>query len=158
MSLRINLFSSWNKNVFNFIKTHFYWKRGCITICNYVETLQCNSTYNVVYKVFTTTLDKTCWGKSWKSSKFKKWLNYSNSKFFPLLHNVNVESSQVFLLKAENFANNIDLGGEGFFHWKIGFLFCLNSFVQDCRLLIFSEKTIPNCSMVLKCMLEYCML
>ena len=105
-----------------------------------METLQCNSTYNVVYKVFTTTLDKTCWGKSWKSSKFKKWLNYSNSKFFPLLHNVNVESSQVFLSKAENFANNIDLGGEGFFHWKIDFLFCLNSFVQDCRLLIFLKK------------------
>ena len=24
-------------------------------------------------------------------------------------------------------------GGEGFFHRKIDFLFCLNSFVQDCR-------------------------
>ena len=24
--------------------------------------------------------------------------------------------------------------GDGFFHWKIDFLFCLNSFVQDCRI------------------------
>ena len=32
---------------------------------------------NQVY--YTTTLDKTCWRNSWKSSKFKKWLNCSNS-------------------------------------------------------------------------------
>ena len=49
-------------------------------------------------------------------------------------------------------------GERSFFHWKIDFLFCLNSFVQDCRLWIFSEKTVPNCLMVLKCILVHCML
>ena len=47
-----------------------------------------------------TTLDKTCWDQSWKSSKFKKWLNFSSSKFSPLPPNINVESGQVLLLKA----------------------------------------------------------
>ena len=35
---------------------------------------------------FPTTLDKTCLDKSWKSSKFKKWLNFSNSKLPPYPH------------------------------------------------------------------------
>ena len=48
----------------------------------------------------TTNLDKTCWDKSWKSSKFKKWLNFSNSKFSPLPPNINVDSGQVLLPKA----------------------------------------------------------
>ena len=41
------------KSVVSFIKTLSYWKRGCLTTRNYVEFFQCNSTYNVVYKVFT---------------------------------------------------------------------------------------------------------
>ena len=31
----------------------------------------------------TTTRDKTCWDKSWKSSKFKEWVNFLNSKSPP---------------------------------------------------------------------------
>ena len=49
-------------------------------------------------------------------------------------------------------------GEGGFFRWKINFLFCLNSFVQDCRLLIFFENYAPNCWMVLKCMLVHCII
>ena len=41
------------KNVVNFIKKCFSWKRGCITMCNYVETFQCNSADNVIYNIFT---------------------------------------------------------------------------------------------------------
>ena len=62
------------------------------------------------------------------------------------------------LSKDQSFTNKIDLEGETSFLWKIDFLFCLNSFVQDCRLLIFLENTAPNCWMVLKCMLMDCML
>ena len=109
--------------------------------------------------MFSTTLDKTSWDKSLKSSEFKKWLNFSNSSFFTLPCTINVESGHVLLSKALIFANNIDFGGEGLFHWKTHFLFCLNSLVQDCcRLLIFFEKTIPSCSMAFKCMLVYCVL
>ena len=50
--------------------------------------------------IYTTTLDKTCWDKNWKFSKFKKWLNFSNSKFSPLPANINVESGQVLSSKA----------------------------------------------------------
>ena len=32
---------------------HFYWKRVSITMRNYVETFQCNSTNNAVYKTLT---------------------------------------------------------------------------------------------------------
>ena len=67
-----------------------------------------------------------------------------------------VESFQSLLPKDKIFANNIDLQGEGFCHWKIDFLFCLNRFFRDCWLLIFFEKSIINCWMVLKCMLLHC--
>ena len=69
-------------------------------------------------KLITTTLNKTCWDKSWKSSKFKKYFNFLNSQFSPLPSYINVESGQVLLSKAQNFANNIDLEGEGFFSLK----------------------------------------
>ena len=100
-----------------------------------------------MFQKFPTTMDKTCWDKSWKSSKFKKWLTFSNSKFSSLPSNNNVECGQVLLPKAENFANNIDLRGEGFFDWKIDFLFCLNSFVQECRIIFkicFSRSYLPS--------------
>ena len=87
---------------------------------------------NHVRTVFPTTLDKTCWDKSWKSSKFKKWLHFSKSNLSPLPPYINVESGQVLLSNTWNIGNTIDLGGERFFHSKIDFLFCLNSFAQDC--------------------------
>ena len=100
--------------------------------------------WNNLKLFISTTVDKSCWDKSWKSSKFKKRLKFSNYKSSPLNHNINVESGQVWLLKAYNFASIIHFMGEGFFHWKRGFLFCLNSFVQDCRLLIFLWKNHPK--------------
>ena len=36
----------------SFIKTRFYWRKDCISMLNYAETLQCNDSYNVIYKVF----------------------------------------------------------------------------------------------------------
>ena len=93
---------------------------------------------------FPTAQDKTCWERSWKSSKFKKGLNFWNSKFSTLPPNINVDSGQVLLRKAQNFPNNIDLGEKWFIHGKIDSLFCLNSFVQDCRLLIFFWKSHPK--------------
>ena len=106
----------------------------------------------------TITLEKPSWEKRLKSSKFKKCLSFSNSKFLSLFPYINLESGQILLSKACNFANNIDLKVGGFFHWKVEFLFCLNGFVQDCSLLIFLEKTTPNCWMVLKWLLVHCML
>ena len=108
--------------------------------------------------MFPTTLDKSCSVKRWKSIKLKKRYNFSNSKFYPFLPNINVESGHDLLSKALNFGSNIELGEEGFFHWKIDFLFCRNSFLQDSRLLIYFEKTIPNCLVVLKCISMPCML
>ena len=35
--------------------------------------------------------------------------------------------------KPKTLPTTLICGGEGFFHWKIDFLFCLNSSVQDCR-------------------------
>ena len=41
----------------------------------------------------------------------------------------------VFVLKSLKRCEHHWIGGEsGFFHWKIDFLFCLNSFIQNCRL------------------------
>ena len=58
----------------------------------------------------------------------------------PLPH-INVESGQVLFPKAKTFANNIDLGEQGLFHWKRDFLFCLKGFVQDLQVIdIFWEK------------------
>ena len=113
---------------------------------------------------FPTTLQKSCWDKSWKSSKFMNDLIFQipNFLFYPLPISMltltkfcsqKSKAYQVLLSKAYNFVKDIDLGGKGFFHGKIDFLFCLNSFVQDSRLLIFFKKTIPNCSVVSKCML-----
>ena len=34
-------------------KNAFLLKKSYVTMCNYVKTFHCNSTYNVVYKVFT---------------------------------------------------------------------------------------------------------
>ena len=31
------------KNLVNLIKTSFYWKQGCLSMCKYVETFECNS-------------------------------------------------------------------------------------------------------------------
>ena len=40
------------KNVNSLIKTHFIKSKGCVTTSNYEEALQCNGTYNLMYKVF----------------------------------------------------------------------------------------------------------
>ena len=56
---------------------------------------------------------ETFWDKIWKSSKFKKWLRFSNSKLLTLPLNINIESGLVLFPEAQNFANNINLGGGG---------------------------------------------
>ena len=61
-----------------------------------------------------------------------------------------VQSAQVLFPKVQNVGNNIDFGRQGFFQWKRDFLFLLNSFVQNCRLLTFFEKNAPNCWMVIE--------
>ena len=58
------------------------------------------SVYQGIPFIWSTTLDETCWNKSWISSKFKKWLNFSDSKFSPLPPNINVECGQVLLSEA----------------------------------------------------------
>ena len=50
-------------------------------------------------------------------------VQFFNSQFSPLPPYINVESGQVLLSKAQNFANNIDLEGEGFFAQKYIFYF-----------------------------------
>ena len=96
---------------------------------------------------------KTFWDKIWKSSKFKKWLCFSNSKLLTLPLNINIESGQVLLPKAQNFANKINFGGKVFFHWKKDSLFCLKIFVQDSTL-----KNTPNYWIILKCTFVHCIL
>ena len=44
------------RNVVSFIKTWFYWKRGCGTLRYCVETFQCNSMYYAVHKLCTQIL------------------------------------------------------------------------------------------------------
>ena len=61
-----------------------------------------------------TTLEKTYWDKSWKSRKFKKWLNFSNSKFSPLPPNINVESSQFFCQNPKTLSTTL-IWGRGVF-------------------------------------------
>ena len=68
-----------------------------------------------MFQKFSTTLNKTCWDKSWKSRKFKKWLNFSNPKFSPWPTNIDVESGQVLLLKAEKLCQQHWFGGRGVF-------------------------------------------
>ena len=126
-----------------------------VDLCNsYLTDTSCHEILHFVSKwrteislrkfnIKTTTLSKTCWYKIWKSTKFKKGLNFWNSKFSLLFCNINIESHQVLLSNSWNFGNNIDFEGVGFPHSKIDFLFCLKSFVQDCRLLIFFEKNHP---------------
>ena len=91
-----------------------------------------------LYREGSTTLDKTCWDKSWKSSKFKKWLNFSNSKFSPLRPNINVDSGHFFLFSilSEQFCPRLKVID---FFWKndpkwlsgiemhVGAMYALNS-------------------------------
>ena len=76
----------------------------CVAIQNFFFSILNHSgtitNHHNCITIYTTTLDKTCWDKSWKFSKFKKWLNFSNSKFSPLPANINVESGQVLSSKA----------------------------------------------------------
>ena len=89
--------------------------------------------------VLQVSLDKTCWDKSWKSSKFKKWLNFQipNSPPYPQYQCWIWPS---FVVKSLKICQQHWFGGEGFFHWKIDFLFCLNSFVQDCSSLSLKKR------------------
>ena len=93
-----------------------------------------------------------------KATEFKKWINFSNFELYPWRSYINFKPGQGFLSNAYNFANNLDLVGEGFLCLKLNFLFCLNSFVQNCRLLVFFLNTTPNCWMLLKCISVHCML
>ena len=43
------------KNVASFIKTGFYWKRGCVKLCKYGETFKAYKGYNLVMFVFLPT-------------------------------------------------------------------------------------------------------
>ena len=72
------------------------------------------------------------------SSKFKEWLYFLNSKFFPLPARsmVNLAKFCCQMPKSNQIVKNIDLGKEVVFHWKIDFIFYLNSFVEDCGSLL----------------------
>ena len=63
-----------------------------------------------------------------------------------------------FLVKRLKLYEKNWFGGRDFLSLKNRFSIFANSFVQDCRLLIFFENIAPNCWMVLKCMLMDCML
>ena len=97
-------------------------------------------------------------------TKVESLLNSRNESIFQFLNYppwrsyINFKPGQGFLSNAYNFANNIELVGEGFLRLKLNLLFCLNSFVQDCRLLVFFKNTTPNCWMLLKCISVHCML
>ena len=39
------------KNLVNLIKTSFYWKQGCVSMCKYVETFECNSSSGECSKI-----------------------------------------------------------------------------------------------------------
>ena len=92
--------------------------------------------------VLQVSLDKTCWDKSWKSSKFKKWLNFSNSTVSPLPPPPPYQCRILpkFVVESLNPCKQHWFGGGGGFHWKIDFLFCLNSFVQDCSSLSLKKR------------------
>ena len=67
-----------------------------------------------LFKKFPLILDKTSWDKSWKSSKFHKWLNFSNSKFslWPLY--INVECGKDFCQEPKTLKTTL-IWGEGVF-------------------------------------------
>ena len=54
--------------------------------------------------------------------------------------------------KPKNLPATLILGERDFVIEKQIFYFISTVFVEDCMILIFFEKTIPHCSMVLKCM------
>ena len=90
--------TKWPKFVF---QVDSFWK--CLVhfitfCCNEYESFLGGTSF-LFYKQ-STILDKTCRDKSWKSSKFRKWLNFSNSKFSPLPPYMKVESGKVLLSKA----------------------------------------------------------
>lgn len=58
---------------------------------------------------------QTCWDKSWKSIKIQEMDQFFKFQILPLTPYFNVESDQVLLLKAWNFANSIDLWLRGGF-------------------------------------------
>ena len=70
-------------NVVNFTQNGFYQKQGCITMCNYAETCEDSSSYNLVYNfliqllrlqssVFCSTLFKrsSAWERGISKSQF----------------------------------------------------------------------------------------
>ena len=74
-----------------------------ITVPSYWCILHSLSPYRII-KVYALRIShnpgQTCWHKSWKSSKLKKWPNFSNSNFSPLLTFITVEFGQVLLSKS----------------------------------------------------------
>ena len=110
-----------------------------------------------LYREGSTTLDKTCWDKSWKSSKFKKWLFFSNSKFSLLPPKYQCWIWPSFVFKSLKLCKQHWFGGRGVFSLKNRFSILSQQFCPRLWLLIFFEKTIPNCPVVLKCMLLYYM-
>ena len=46
------------KNIDSFIKTRFYWKRGCIIMCKHAKTFHANKGYKLAIAVFILTFSK----------------------------------------------------------------------------------------------------
>ena len=78
---------------------------------------------NKFWGVLTTTLNKTCWDKSWKCSKFKKWLNFSNSKFSPFLPRSMLNLDKFCCQKPETLPTTLIFGESDFFTEKEIFCF-----------------------------------
>ena len=90
------------KVVASFIKTRFYWGQDSVSMLNYVETLQCNGSYNVIYKVFILRNIGFC-DVTWNVNKSKVRLFQSHAlnqmviriTWFLIWHNQCLKSVQI---------------------------------------------------------------
>ena len=79
----------------------------------------------------------------WKKlveTKVENPVNSRNDTIFQIPNSPSYPSIPMFNLasicsqKPKTLRTSLNWGESGFFHWKIDFLFCLNSFIQNCRL------------------------
>ena len=83
--------------------------------------------------VLKISLDKTCWDKL-KIQYIQEVTQFFKFQILPLTRQYQCWDWPIFVVKSLKLCQQRWFGGDrGFFHWKIDFLFSLNSFVQDCR-------------------------
>ena len=80
------------------------------------------------------------------TKKIESIFQIPNSPPYPPISMLNL--AEFCCQKPKTLPTTLIWGERGFFHWKIDFLFCLNSFAQDCSYRTFISHNMANIFLV----------